>query len=233
MPIDTAALETQIQNLSKQTDAILAIPHNQLDRIRREYQTWYSQVHLIVKTHLPERLAELKVLYTSPRALYAGYYGIASFLDGTFRDRTPFVAQLEQQRGILLAVPHVIALRALEVAALVTADLVQGELNQARLLLEHGFIRAAGAVAGVALEAHLKLLHDQADLAYTDKDTIVPLATRLRKNGFISIGDEKKCIAMADTRNRCDHKKTTDPTQEEVEELLGDVDRFTKRVQVI
>lgn len=106
------------------------------------------------------------------------------------------------------------------------------ELNEARSLLKRGSIRAAGAVAGVALEAHLKLLHNQSGLPYTDKDSIAPLATRLRKNDIISLGDEKKCIAMADTRNKCDHKKREEPTETEVRELVDDVDRFVKRVQV-
>jgi hypothetical protein len=65
------------------------------------------------------------------------------------------------------------------------------------------------------------------------KDTIVSLAARLRKEDVISLGDEKKCIAMADTRNKCDHQKNEEPTEGEAEELLDDVDRFTKRVQVL
>lgn len=36
---------------------------------------------------------------------------------------------------------------------------------------------------------------------------------------------------MADTRNKCDHKKEEDPQPEEVAELIEDVERFTKRVQ--
>lgn len=232
MPIDIEALNTRVNELSAQVDSILAIPNDELPKVGREYQTWYSQVYLIVKAHVPERLAELSDLYLSTKSLYAGYYGTNSYLlGGAHRDL--FEAGLEQQREILLAVLNVIELRSLEIAALVTADLVRGELNAARLLLDHGFIRAAGAVAGVALEAHLKLLHKQANLTYTDDDTIVPLATRLRTNAFITLGDEKKCIAMADTRNKCDHKKHEEPTQEEVTELMDDVDRFTKRVQVI
>jgi hypothetical protein len=54
------------------------------------------------------------------------------------------------------------------------------------------------------------------------KDTIVPLAARLRKEGVISLGDEKKCVAMADTRNKCDHQKNEEPTEEEVKGLVDD-----------
>lgn len=231
MPIDIEALKTRVQELSAQVDKLLAIPRVEQLKISREYQTWYSQAYMIVKTYLLDRQTELAQLYSS-KEIYLGYYGICSYLnDG--QNREIFEVQLEQQRGILLAVLSVLEIRALEVTALVTADLVQGELNEARLLLNHGFVRASGAVAGVALEAHLKLLHKQSNLVYTDGDTIVPLATRLRTNGLITLGDEKKCIAMADTRNKCDHKKKDEPTQEEAEELISDIDRFTKRVQVV
>lgn len=239
MSIDIQALLSKVESLSSQVDDLLAMSMTEL---RREYQKWYSQVHEIVSAHLPGRLATLENLYYTPSQKYTPeaetkvYCGMRSYLrgDGSYRPfRDRFEADLEQQRGILTAVPDVIDLRALEVRALVTADLMNGELNEARLLLDHGFIRAAGAVAAVALEAHLKLLHDQSGLTYTDKDTIRPLALRLRQNGVITLGDEKKCDAMADTRNKCDHKKKTDPTRDEVAELINDVDRFAKRVQVI
>jgi len=233
MPIDLEHLRERIQELSDQADDILSVPQNDASKIRREYQTWYSQVRVIVAAHLPERLTGLSDLYLTPKPIYPSYRGTSSYLTHSPKNRGLFEADMGQQRGILLAVPDVIELRALEVAALVTSDLVHGELNEARLLLKHGFTRAAGAVAGVALEAHLKLLHTQSNLTHTDKDSIVPLATRLRQNDSITLGDEKKCIAMSDTRNKCDHKKKDDPSKEEVEELIDDVDRFTKRVQIV
>lgn len=240
MPIDIQALISKVKNLADQADQLLALSNMQ--ELRREYQMWYSQVREIVSAHLPNRLPTLENLYYTPSQAYSPevedrvYCGIRSYLRSagshkSFRDR--FEADFEQQRGVLLAIPDIIELQALEVRALVTADLVSGELNEARLLLDHGFVRAAGAVAGVALEAHLKLLHDQSGLVYTDKDTIRPLALRLRKNDVITLGDEKKCDAMADTRNKCDHRKKTDPTVEEVTELIEDVERFAKRVQVV
>jgi hypothetical protein len=233
MPVDIQALVAKIEDLSEQVEKISAIPD--MSVLRREYQEWYSQVQHIVSAHMPDRLEELRYFYSHPQD-HPGYSGIQTHLDGDGSYRpflNSFRAGLEQQQGILLSVPHIIELRALEVAALVTSDLVQGELNEARLLLKHGFVRATGALAGVALEAHLKLLHDQSGLAYTDRDSIVPLASRLRNHGVITLGDEKQCIAMADTRNQCDHKKKEDPTEEKVEELIDDVDRFTKRVQVV
>jgi hypothetical protein len=234
MAIDVQRLQDLIEELANQADAILAIPQQDLPKIRVDYQRWYSQVCQIVNAHLPTRASELEKLYYDAALELTWYLGIRSYLrSGDQGYRNNFEADVQQQKGILLAVPHVLKMRALEVAALVTADLVDGELNEAKLLLEHGFVRAAGALAGVALEAHLKLLHAQSNLAYSNKDTIVPLAVRLRQNNFITLGDEKKCIAMADTRNKCDHKKDDEPTRDLVEGLIEDVDRFTKRVQVV
>lgn len=243
MAVDVQKTKKLIDDLAAQVDKILII--NDPPSIRREYQKWYSQVQQLIIRHLPNRSNELENLYYTKPTKHDSdadawlYSGIRSYLrttpdwdvEASFRRR--FEADIEQQRGLLLAIPEVLQLQALTISALVTADLVEGELNEASLLLEHGFVRAAGAVAGVALEAHLKLLHDQANLTYTNKDTIIPLATRLRKADFITLGDEKKCIAMSETRNNCDHKNKSDPTTEEVRELIEDVKKFVKRVQVI
>lgn len=243
MAVDIQATKELVEDLAARIDAILKISDRAA--LRREYQQWFSQAQLLVSKYSPSTADELKNLYYTPPSksdssadVYV-YYGIRSYLRTTadwgkeaeFRKR--FEADIEQQRGILLAIPQVMDILALDVAALVTADLVRGELHESRLLLEHGFTRAAGAVAGVALEAHLKLLHDQSGLTYNDTDSINPLASRLRQANVISLGDEKKCIAMADTRNKCDHKNKQDPTAAEVSELIDDVDRFVKRVQAI
>lgn len=242
MPVDLEDLRERVEMLTSRVDQLREI--SDLSELRREYLRWYTEAQLLISRHVPSMFHEFENLYYSTSTGESAadaweYHGIRSYMRSTsdwgdkhriFRNR--FNADIEHQRGILLALPAVIELRALEVEALVTADLVSGEIDEARLLLDHGFGRAAGAVAGVALESHLKLLHNQSSLEYDDKDTIVPLATRLRKAGLISLGDEKKCIAMSDTRNNCDHKNEVEPTQEEIVELINDADRFAKRVQV-
>jgi len=242
MTINIDELSCVVAKLCSEVDTLVVIR----DRAeqRRSYQQWYSQAQLLVTAHLPSMAEGFRGLYYSPKDSNSEadawlYFGIRSYLrtvpgydhEKMFRDR--FLADIEQQRGILSAIPATLKIRTLEIAAIVTADLVSGELNEARLLLEHGFERAAGAVAGVALEAHLKLLHEQSNMTFQDNDTIVPLATGLRQNNVITLGDEKKCIAMADTRNKCDHKHKEEPTTDEVSELIDDVDRFVKRVQVM
>ena len=129
MSIDVKVLTKKIKELADQVDSILKISRQQQAEIRREYQTWYSQTKLLVKTHLPERFEEFCTLYLSPNSPWQSYWGISSYLQEP-NERDLFEADFEQQKGILLAIPHIIDLRALEVTALVTADLVQGELSQ-------------------------------------------------------------------------------------------------------
>lgn len=242
MPVDLDDLLERVEMLTSRVDQLREISDR--SELRREYLRWYTEAQLLISRHVPSMFHEFENLYYSSvkgegEQRQWDYRGIRSYMraaidtpDSQRLYKNWFSADIEQQRGILLALPAVIELRALEVEALVTADLVIGEIEEARLLLDHGFGRAAGAVAGVALESHLKLLHNQSSLEYDDKDTIVPLATRLRKAGVISLGDEKKCIAMSDTRNNCDHKNEAEPTPEEILELINDADRFAKRVQV-
>lgn len=243
MQINIEDLITRITELTNEVNTILGISDKA--ELRREYLKWYSQAQLLVSKYLPGMEEEFKDLFYSPGEQSSQtdawfYHGIRSYLRTTsqwkdyenqFRGR--FHADIEQQRGILLSIPDTLNIRAMDIAALVTSDLVDGELNESRLLLSHGFVRAAGAVAGVALESHLKLLHEQSKTEYSKTDTIVTLATNLRQANVITLGDEKKCIAMADIRNLCDHKKKRDPNEDEVEELIEDVDKFVKRVQVI
>lgn len=43
---------------------------------------------------------------------------------------------------------------------IITADVAKTEIEQAEILLDSGFERAADSIAGVALELHLKTLCD-------------------------------------------------------------------------
>ena len=114
---------------------------------------------------------------------------------------------------------------------LVVGDVLDDEMAKALMLLEQGLVREAGIIGGVVLEAHLKLLHNQNSLQYSQTEGIVDLARRLRKEQILTLGDEKRVIAMADTRNKCAHKRDEDPALEEVQDFLDDVERFMRRTK--
>jgi len=70
-----------------------------------------------------------------------------------------------------------------EIRQLVQADLFDSEIGAARELLENKFLRAAGAVAGVVLEKHLRQVCDDRGLKILKKNpTLGDLNELLKAN---------------------------------------------------
>ncbi|ROL66619.1 hypothetical protein [Pseudomonas vranovensis] len=65
---------------------------------------------------------------------------------------------LRQQIAIVNAIKRRFESSLFEIKQLVQADVFDDELDSVRGLLKNGYTRAAGAVAGVVLEGHLKEL---------------------------------------------------------------------------
>jgi len=139
-----------------------------------------------------------------------------------------FTDRFDTQKNLLSSLPKVFEIQNLKLRKTISADLVESELEEAELLLEHDFLRAAGAVAGVALERYLKTLCEIStpSVPYNKKDTINPLASKLRNNGHLSETERKKIEYLGDIRNKCDHSKEEEPTKEEVKELIRKTKEF-------
>jgi uncharacterized coiled-coil DUF342 family protein len=99
------------------------------------------------------------------------------------------------------------------------------ELLEAEYLLKKGFIRAAGALAGVVLERHLKMLCDKNEpkLKYPKNAAISKLSDILKDNNLLEIPEWRKIQYLGDIRNKCDHDKKVEPKKEEVTELISKV----------
>jgi hypothetical protein len=215
----------KVKELLEEADAIRRMYRSRLQPggLPNAYNNWYVRATRLVQANLPEQQETFLFLYNETHDYIVR--GRTSYLD-------TFYLAFEGQIGIVAAIPGAIALRALDLRGLVSADLLDSELDAAQVLLDNGFIRAAGAVAGVVAEGHLKLLHDQASLAYDKNDGIYKLAERLKSQGLISQADERRFQAVADVRNNCDHKKPLDPTDDEVRQMIKDVNELIKRVQI-
>lgn len=95
-------------------------------------------------------------------------------------------------------------------------------LDEAQILLQVGYIPAAGSVAGVALEHHLKLLCDRQKppLVYKRGDGISKINDSIKNSGIYDVTQWKQVQLMADIRNRCDHPTSNPPSRDEVDELI-------------
>ena len=132
MPIDIGKLKERIVSLVQEAENIQSSVYSDKVKLRQNYERWYSISHQIIAAHLPNRLDDFEYLYSSCETRIDHYKGMLSYLynRGPNADRIwgdHFQSDFEQQIGMLQAVPEMIDLRALEVRALVTADIVDGE----------------------------------------------------------------------------------------------------------
>ncbi len=116
-----------------------------------------------------------------------------------------------------------------EMRQLVQADLFDSEIDACRELAAHGFLRAAGAVAGVILERHLRQVAANHGVVIRKKEpTINDLNDKLKTAGVLDVPAWRQFQRLADIRNLCDHNKHREPHRTEVEELIAGTDRIVK-----
>lgn len=194
----------------------------------RKYQKWYNSAHQLIKEYIPEKEQEFVTHYEDERTSM----GVVDMLQlrsawwiGIYHPREKrFVDAFEIQRSILLSVPDVAEIKEFNLRRLISADVAKTEIEQAEVLLASGFERAAGSIAGIALELHLKTLCDVNGVSYKPKDTIDPLATALYKAGILDITEYKRIQFLASIRNKCSHPNPVLST--EIKNLIEEVKKL-------
>ena len=118
-----------------------------------------------------------------------------------------------------------------DIKQLVQADLFDSELEAAEELNKNGFIRGAGAVAGVVIEKHLEEVCNNHEVKTKKKNpTINDLNQNLKDSDIIDTKTWRFIQRLADLRNLCDHNKKKAPTKEDVDELISGVSKISKTI---
>jgi hypothetical protein len=193
------------------------------------YQQWYSAARTIIAKNQPSRLAEFDEVYSPTKK--GAEPGIKQLLgkyvakDEQFRLMDLINAQFE----ILAAVPSHLRFSIYDIELTIYSVLMDDELEAARHLISRGFLRPAGALAGVILERHLKTLlrKHTPPIKYSDKATLAQL-NDLCKDTAYDVVTWRKIQHLTDLRNLCDHDKTREPTKDEVTELINGVSAILK-----
>jgi hypothetical protein len=206
------------------------------------YQRWYSEAKVLVKQLLPDRLEDFVAHYETPRnrkeVTYATYR-ILDYLQGLTITRgnqkekivgpDAAIPQFRQQLAIVKAIESRFESSLFDIRQLVQADLFDSDLDAAEELAKKKFTRAAGAMAGVVLERHLAQVCSNHGLKLTKKSpTIADLNDALKQANVIDVPDWRFTQHLADLRNLCDHNKATDPTSDQVNELIAGVRKVSK-----
>jgi hypothetical protein len=197
---------------------------------------------VLLRQLLPDRVGNFVGLYERPKARksidYENYV-IQDFLQGltVTRGGAPVVEpkaalpKYRQQLAILKAAITRFESSLFEIRQLVQADLFDSEIDAARELLKNKFIRAAGAVAGVVLEKHLRQICDDHKVKINKKDPgISYLNDLLKVNSVIDVPQWRFVSLLGDLRNLCDHNKLKDPTAVQVEDLIDGTERAIKTI---
>tara|TARA_R110002110_G_scaffold403658_1_gene621536 strand:+ start:110 stop:661 length:552 start_codon:yes stop_codon:yes gene_type:complete len=182
-------------------------------------------------------------MYEKPKGrkeITYGNYVIQDFLQGLVRkrydetiylDTSAAFPQFEQQLAIVKAARKRFESSLFEIKQLVQSDLLDSEIDTARELHKHKFFRAAGAVAGVVLEKHLRQVCEDHGVKIIKKNPgIGDLNELLKKEGIIEVPQWRHISLMADIRNLCDHNKQKEPSSEQVTDLIDGTKKILKTV---
>ena len=211
--------------------------------LERNYQRWYTESSEAIKQLLPDRLPEFKQLYMGDgrrKQLDSTTFNIQDWLNGVragsnwggeklFDDFTAVTMRFFNQLDILKSVEARFDSTLFDIKQFVQADLFDSELDTAGELASHGFLRAAGAVAGVVLEKHLGQVADNHNFKTRKKNPVISDFNDLLKDGgILDVPSWRQIQRLGDIRNLCTHNKQREPTGEEVEELINGVEKHTK-----
>jgi hypothetical protein len=205
------------------------------------YQSWYSEAKVLVSQLLPDRLSDFVHHYEKPKPrkdITYESYRIEDYLQGlsVMRwDKTKVVGpdaaipHFSQQLAIVKSVNARFESSLFDIRQLVQADLFDSELDAAKELAKHKFTRAAGALAGVVLERHLAQVCDNHAVKVTKRAAgIADLNDALKAANVVDVPQWRFVQHLAEIRNLCDHNKTSEPTTEQVDDLVAGVMKIIK-----
>ncbi len=207
-----------------------------------DYQRWYTKALKSVASLAPDRHAEFRSYYeVDPKRKSLGYgtYVIQDYLKGVapnsyshpgFDTRAEVVKCSFNQLTILNAIGERVDSVLANIEGELYAEIQDGEVAVARQLAKVS-LRAAGALVGVLIEGHLQKVAQAHGLKIGKKNpTIADLNDPLKAASVIDTPAWRKISFLADVRNLCSHKKDTEPTKEQVEELIQGAEWLTKNV---
>lgn len=212
-----------------------------LPSFKAKYEIWYSEAQQVIKQVLPDRLDDFTKLYKNDKRKETNYstYTISDYLIGVQVTRGYEIVvsgkaafpKFEQQMSILKSVQGRFESSLYDIRQILQADLFDDELDTSKELLKNGFVRAAGAVAGVVLEKHLKEVCKNHNVRSAKKTPSISDFNDLLKNeNVIDVPTWRFIQHLGDIRNLCDHSKEREPVKDEVSDLISGVNKITKTI---
>lgn len=238
-----ALIRKELQALYKEgAELAVAFQKNEEKQFHYDYQRWYSKALKAIASLAPDRYAEFRGYYEiDPKRKTLGYgtFVIQDFMKGVapasyripdFDSRNQVVTCFFNQLTILKSVEDRIDSVISDIEGELYAELQDSELVVARQLAKVSH-RAAGALVGVVIEGHLQKVAANHGIKIAKKNpTIADLNDPLKSAGVLDTPGWRKISFLADIRNLCSHKKDSEPSKEQVDELIQGAEWVAKNV---
>jgi hypothetical protein len=241
-------IKQELQSLLDEQDKLLKhldkLESSKIIAFGTAYQHWYTRALKLIDALASDRLDEFVGYYRvdpKRKIMDAASYVIQDYVNGygPAADRygkKPFDevnltrVRLTNQLQILASVSSRIGKVLADVKGALLSELEDAELEAARKLSSIS-LRAAGALAGVVLERHLQRVAENHGIVLKKKEpTISGLNDPIKEKGVYGIPVWRKVQYLADIRNLCSHKKSNDPSEDQVSELIEGVNAIVKTV---
>jgi hypothetical protein len=224
------------------TKLAVAFQKKEEKQFQYDYQRWYTKALKAVVSLAPDRLNEFRGYYEiDPKRKSLGYgtYVIQDYIKGVapsgyhyqdFDTRQQTLQCFFNQLTIFVSLTERIESVLSNIEGELYAELQDNEIVVARQLAKIS-LRAAGALLGVVIEGHLQKIAAAHGVKIAKKNpTISDLNDPLKAANVVDIPTWRKIAYLADLRNLCSHKKDSEPTKEQVEELIQGAEWITKNL---
>ena len=205
---------------------------NKVSKFNNGYEMWYSESLSVIEILLPKRKDDFILYYNNAkdiciRKIINPEYNIFG-LDNEENIKNA-TTLFQNQLIILKATQRRLESSLFDIKQIVQADLFNNELEAATELNKKGFVRGAGAIAGVVLEGHLSQVCKNHNIRINKKNpTINDFNELLKESEIIEVKDWRFIQHLGDLRNLCDHKKEKEPSKQDIEDLINGTDKMCK-----
>ncbi len=191
-----------------------------------QYRQWYATCKSILESNkdkesLKEFIEEHNLLQKNTKKMFISQY-----------EQLPIIDILLRQINIIKSIPNYIEGKAYNFKLSLASTLLGDELEESRHLLKNGFYRAAGAIAGVVLERHIKINFNQSIpiIKYKEKATLGYLIKIAEDKAIFENPMIQKLKYLNQIRIKCDHDKKTTPTENEIIDLIENTNKLIHNI---
>ncbi len=210
---------------------------------KRYYHAWYNKSCEMVRIFSPRRLEEFEAFYTGSKhikkiedldSMTAGITHCFQELPITpdnkkIKRLIKFNVCLNMQRDILIAIAENFDKDILNLESTIQYGISKSEIDIAKELKENKHFRAAGAIAGVVIEVHLRAVATKRDIQLPINPQMKHYNEKLKGKAYDAT-ITKQIELCSIIRNKCAHASDNPPTDDEINTIISIAEKIIATV---